>query len=110
MDQKIWRLFKVSAFVGLLLGIPFFIWGIFAAQDAPKVRLAKEYIEANAEIMENVGKIEGYGFGVTDNVEAGREKSRMEIWVEGSRRDVKVVLFFQKDVSGDWIVERHAFR
>jgi hypothetical protein len=109
-EKTIGRFIKVTLIFICAVGIPIAVVGIYGTRHSEKVEQARTYLAADSIFSAVAGDIEGIGWMVSDKQSLTKLTSYMEITVDGSKKDVGVVLFFRKDTNDKWTIDRYEFK
>lgn len=73
--------------------------------NSEEYKVARFHIESNKEVLELVGKVEGYGLLVSRSTDKLEKNSRLGISVKGEKRGCRVKVYFKRDESEEWIFD-----
>lgn len=109
-EQRLGRFLRLALIVTLVGAIPIVIFVLLNMGKSEKVSQAETYLRNDSTFRVIVGEIEGHDFFVSDKLSLNKTSSYMKLGINGSKRDVDVILFFKKDVNKKWVIERYEIR
>jgi hypothetical protein len=92
--------------LGVLL-IALFSYSIISINHSEKCLTAKKYLERNSDFLEATGEIVDYGYFVSHSIAKDEQSSYIGLKAKGRNTTVRVRVYFVKDSTDSWKVERY---